>query len=100
MRMKPKRVRPANAVERRHHTRLAEMGCLVCQGPAELHHIHSDGFQHVLRDHRFVAPLCPGHHRGNDGIHMLGHHAFMDSYGLDLWAWATTEWNRSLEAQR
>lgn len=91
-RMREKRVRPPNAAEERHISRLVEMGCLICGMDAEYHHIHSDGFQRLLRDHRYGAPLCPGHHRGNAGIHSLGHHAFTEQYGIDLWAWAQAEW--------
>lgn len=96
-RMRPKRVRPANAAEKRHHDRLAAMGCLVCEMPAEIHHVHSDGFQRLLRDHRYVAPLCENHHRGTFGIHSLGHDEFATEYRIDLWEFAQAEWLKSQE---
>lgn len=94
-RIKPKRVRPPNAAEKRHIERIVEKRCLVCRRAAEYHHIHSDGFGRVLKDHRFGAPLCPDHHRGKLGIHMLGHDGFVLMYGIDLYQWAHAEWAES-----
>jgi hypothetical protein len=104
-RMKPVRVRPANAAEKRHHNRIAEMGCLVCKMPAEIHHVTSDGYQRLLRDHRYVAPLCPIHHRLTGGgirqsVEALGHLGFHQEYGIDLWAFAQAEWLNSQELER
>lgn len=94
-RMKPKRVRPANAAEKRHHDRIAAIGCLVCQRPANVHHIHSDGYERQLRDHRYVAPLCWDHHQGPQGIHAIGHFPFVEAYGIDLFTWSRVEWAKS-----
>lgn len=99
-RIKPKRVRPMNAAEKRHVERVVDKGCLVCGFEAEYHHIHSDGFGRILRDHRFGAPLCPEHHRGATGIHALGHNGFVATYGIDLWDWARKEWDASEELER
>jgi hypothetical protein len=104
-RMKPVRVRQANAAEQRHWQRILEDGCLVCGMPAEIHHVVSDGYQRLLRDNRYVAPLCPAHHRltarDPSGIKLsveeLGHLGFYQEYGIDLWAYAQREWLRSEE---
>lgn len=45
---------------------VAELGCIVCQRPAEIHHVRKNG---EGRDDRKVIPLCPDHHRnGGYGI--------------------------------
>jgi len=93
--MKPKRVRPMNAAEQRHVSRLIEMGCLVCGRPAEYHHIHTNGYEKQLRDHRFGAPLCENHHRGPFGIHSLGHDEFTAETGVNLYVWAHEQWAES-----
>jgi hypothetical protein len=61
--------------ERRHYTKLADLGCIVCllQGyghsPCEIHHIRT-GTGAGLRSHWSKAiGLCPTHHRlGNTGV--------------------------------
>jgi hypothetical protein len=49
--------------------RIAELGCIACSldgipgTPAEVHHIrHQGGRKHFL-----TIPLCPPHHRGDNG---------------------------------
>ena len=46
--------------------------------PAEIHHIRRAG----KRDKAPVIPLCPEHHRGNSGIHLLGRKGFERTYGV------------------
>ena len=46
--------------EREHMSKVAEMGCLICQMPAEVHHI---GGQGVRASSYETIPLCPLHHR-------------------------------------
>lgn len=80
--------------EARHHDRVARVGCLKCRRPAEVHHVMDEGMgKDRRRDHRFVAPLCPEHHRGPQGVHGLGRERqFRDVHGIDLLAWATEAW--------
>lgn len=99
-RMKPRRVRPMNAAEKRHVDRLIAMGCLVCKQPAAYHHIHTNGCEKQLRDHRFGAPLCGEHHQGRYGIHQLGHWGFIDAYDIDLFAFAHEQWEISQQLER
>jgi len=54
-----------NIEQRRRWAKVVELGCLVCGGPAELHHcLHECGMSQ--RNHDHVAPLCAGHHRDAD----------------------------------
>lgn len=72
---------------------VAAMGCLVCQAPAEVHHVHSDGMKRITRSHQRVVPLCPNHHRsGPEAVHVLGHAGFTRVHGLDLLAVAERLW--------
>ena len=72
-----------NASERRHHARVMERGCLVCQGEAIAHHIlQSSPHKRWRRDHLQVVPLCDACHRG---LHGNGDEiAWQDSFRLDL----------------
>lgn len=78
------------AAERRHIARIAEMGCLVCGGPATVHHVTSDGYKRITRSHLLVTPLCPVHHQIQHGpresVEALGHAGFAKAYGVDLLA--------------
>ena len=88
--------RKPNAAEKRHYTRVAEYGCIVCQAPAELHHVLRADGKETRRDPRFVVPVCPDHHRGRYGIHGLGSEAaFDDMYGVDLAQQARLFWMES-----
>jgi hypothetical protein len=70
------------ADERRHHDRVAAMGCLVCGGPANIHHVTSDGFQRLRRDHMRVVPLCAQcHQHGPGAVHVIGHATFCALHG-------------------
>lgn len=54
------------AAERRHHDRVAALGCVACrllgygETPAEIHHIREG---RIARSHWLVLPMCPQHHR-------------------------------------
>lgn len=56
--------------------KIAQLGCILCSEvlgfegtEAELHHVRRYGAKRATSP---VLPLCPNHHRGNDGIHGLG----------------------------
>ena len=66
--------------------KIAELGCILCSTilgfegtPSELHHIRRYGGK---RSASPVIPLCPEHHRGNTGIHGLGHKGFTNKWGV------------------
>lgn len=55
--------------ESNHLDKVASLGCLICDMPAEIHHVRRFGEK---RKHEKATPLCPFHHRGQEGIHTLG----------------------------
>ena len=73
--------------QKKHYDKVAQLGCVLCRviyeikdSPAELHHIRRFGGK---RENAPVIPLCPEHHRGNTGVHGLGHKGFASRYGVD-----------------
>jgi hypothetical protein len=73
--------------EKNYMARVSRLGCILCSSvlgyedsPAELHHIRRAG----VRATSPIIPLCPEHHRGNNGIHGLGRKSFERK-------WNTTE---------
>ena len=84
------------AAERRHLNRIGEMPCLICDAPAAIHHITSNGYYRITRTHRLVAPLCERHHQyGPDAVHTIGAANFHAMHGIDLYKWASVEWDKS-----
>ena len=44
--------------------------CVICNKPAELHHIFKGVKQrHLADEDELVLPLCAEHHRGNMSVH-------------------------------
>ena len=89
-----KRIKRKPAKQPAHVARVAGMGCLVCNGPAVVHHVTELGHGRITRDDRYIVPLCALHHNmGNDSIHLLGSNArFREVHGIDLaresdWLW-------------
>lgn len=60
------------------------MPCLACGAwPVEVHHVISDGFKRITRDHTLVIPLCPLCHReGPFAVHRIGTPAFELRFAL------------------
>lgn len=52
--------------QRERWSKIAELGCIICGGQAELHHCGT-GFG-GRKNHDYVIPLCYEHHRGAYGI--------------------------------
>jgi hypothetical protein len=75
--------------ERRHLSRVAELGCLVCRrmgypdSPAEIHHKRAGTGAGRRSSHFDAMPLCPEHHRGKTGIHGLGTKGFPKHWGFN-----------------
>jgi hypothetical protein len=76
----------ATKSEKNAFNKIAELGCILCSSilgfegtPAELHHIRRYG---TKRSTSPVVPLCPEHHRGNTGVHGLGHKGFENKWGV------------------
>jgi hypothetical protein len=66
--------------------KIAELGCILCSevlgitsSAAELHHVRRYG---AKRSASPVLPLCPEHHRGNNGVHGLGTKGFESKWGV------------------
>lgn len=64
----------------------AALGCILCSeffgiegSEAELHHVRRYG---AVRATSPILPLCPAHHRGNDGLHGLGVKGFERKYQI------------------
>lgn len=77
--------KPLTRAEKAYFGKVAEGGCLVCQRPAEIHHILASKARRWRRDNSMVVPLCESCHRGRYGVHGLGSEAaFKDHYGIDL----------------
>lgn len=78
------------AAERKHMSRVAELGCVVCKriygphdpGPVELHHPRSGTGMAKRASHMNVLPLCVEHHRGKTGVHGLGTKGFPKHWGF------------------
>lgn len=74
-----------NQTTKKHYGEVASLGCILCQflqygaTPCEIHHIRRFGGR---RDSAPVIGLCPEHHRGNSGVHGLGHKGFEKRYGV------------------
>jgi len=72
--------------EKKSFDKIARLGCILCSEvlgfegtPSELHHIRRHG---NVRSASPVIPLCPEHHRGNSGVHGLGHKGFANKWGV------------------
>ena len=60
----------ATRLEREHMSKVASLGCLVCQRPANVHHIRPIGLGIGMRSgHYQTIPLCHDHHQGQFSIH-------------------------------
>jgi hypothetical protein len=89
-----RRYKPVSA--RAYHDWIAkENDCLVCGGPACVHHVtgYADKPGRFSRDDWLVVPLCPGHHQAvydkasdPQSVELLSHQGFFEKYGIDLLA--------------
>lgn len=53
----------ATADERRYMGLVAELGCCICNRPAEIHHITTGVGMSQRASNYDIIPLCPHHHR-------------------------------------
>ena len=51
------------AAQKRRFAALAEMGCIVCEAPANIHHCFT--VKGCRKDHDKTIPLCDRHHNPN-----------------------------------
>lgn len=72
--------------EKLHLSRVADLGCIICHQPAEIHHLRT-GMGMAQRNSNFnVIPLCPLHHRtgGYGTAFHAGKKAFEQNFGSEL----------------
>lgn len=60
-------------------TAVAELGCMICGQPAQIHHARGGSMRYVesagvgtRTGDDCAIPLCAHHHTGREGIHTLG----------------------------
>jgi hypothetical protein len=73
--------KPKTAAERSHLNKLASLGCIICLGPATIHHIRHNTGLGLKSSHFDAIPLCHNHHQGREGFHTLGKRAWEKKYG-------------------
>jgi len=71
----------ANKQERAYMGRVAELGCLICGGIPEIHHNTKNRGYGAKSSNYDIMPICPDHHRGEEGIHHIGVKTWEDKYG-------------------
>ncbi len=70
----------ATKQERAYMGRVAELGCLICGGIPEIHHNTKNRGYGAKSSNYDIIPLCPDHHRGEEGIHHIGVKTWEDKY--------------------
>jgi hypothetical protein len=65
--------------------KVRELGCLVCQRPANAHHIREGR----IKNDYLTIPLCREHHQGDFSIH-ANKRQFTNIYGSELYLLAKT----------
>jgi len=71
------------AKEKAYMGRVAALGCIVCDSPAQVHHIREGQGMAQRASNYLTIPLCPEHHSGGFSIHKSPRQ-FTDIYGSEL----------------
>ena len=71
------------SADKRHMGKVAELGCIVCTAPAQIHHIREDQGMSQRASNWLVIPLCPEHHAGALSVHKTAKQ-FANIYGSEL----------------
>jgi len=62
--------RAHSTAESNHLSNVAELPCALCaESPCEVHHIREGQGMSQRASHYLTVPLCPGCHRGPQGVH-------------------------------
>jgi hypothetical protein len=69
----------STAKSKRYMQKVREVGCLVCNQPANAHHIREER----NKNDYLTVPLCQEHHQGDFSIHM-SKRQFTNIYGSEL----------------
>lgn len=66
--------------------RVANLGCIICSQPAQIHHIRFGQGRGMRAPDRLVIGLCPKHHQhGGHGVSLhAGQKAFEEKYGTEI----------------
>ena len=70
-------LRSKTQAEKDYHAKVAQVGCVICDRPTNLHHPRGIGSGHFL-----VIALCKEHHQGDFSIHN-DRQAFIRVYGSE-----------------
>jgi hypothetical protein len=76
--------RAPTAAESRYMGRVAELGCLICQKPAQVHHIREGQGMSERASNWLTVPLCQEHHTGGFSVHGSMSREFENIYGSEL----------------
>lgn len=71
-----------NLIAAGHMAAVAALGCLICQQPAQVHHIRDGAGMGQRSGHDETVPLCERHHTGAEGFHTLGPQTFAGRFGM------------------
>ena len=71
------------AAESRYADKVASLGCLICDQPANIHHIREGQGAGQRAGNCLIIPLCKEHHQGSFSIHG-SRRQFIDIYGNEL----------------
>lgn len=76
-------MKAATKAQKAHMSRVASLGCLICRGPATIHHCGTGAGGR--RDHNKVIPLCWEHHLGREGVDgkAMSKRAWQEKYGSE-----------------
>lgn len=71
--------------EKQYLNRVAELGCIICRMPAEIHHLRTGVGLGMRNDYKNAIPLCHTHHRtGGHGVaYHAGRLAFEENFGSE-----------------
>ena len=79
--------RRPNKAEREYMSKVADLGCVICYRPAEIHHIRTGmGLGERAEIIGGTIPLCPDHHRnGGHGVAIhAGRETWETKFGTEL----------------
>lgn len=73
------------AAEKRHLSKIAALGCIICGAPANIHHPRFACGMSQRASNWLVIPLCPAHHQHGPFGHAVhnGQQEFEKTYGTE-----------------
>lgn len=83
-RSKIKKSKHKTGDEKKYLQKVADLGCIICGSPANIHHIRTGQGLGQRSSHYATLPLCHAHHQGKEGIHTLGTKVWQAKFGSEL----------------